>query len=283
MATNEFREKLLALPLLSGFPEETKARICTVIEGVSEETVAAAGEDLLHEGHLALASGYILLEGAVHVEREGFETVELEAPRLLGEMSQFIHDDSRVATVKIARDARFLKFSWDDLYKSADGKLSKKEKAAFVHAIEKIVWERYEIPEILNLAMLEELSDDLKVRICLPFPWIGKRRHIANDESLFKADENCKGQGFLLLKGKITLNWPGGEERFVVAPNILGIMPNNKPDRVWSASARGNGEAEILAFKWPDYGERLEERLSGNEMKLFFDALKKNGKRHFWN
>lgn len=283
MAINEDRDKLLALPLLSGFPEESKGRICDVIEGVSEETSASTGDDLLREGHLAFASGYILLDGAVHVEREGFDAVELDAPKLLGEMSQFIHDDSRIATVKIARDARFLKFSWDDLYKSAEKELSKEENAALLHAIEKVVWERYEIPEILNLSLLQGLSDELKMRICLPFPWIGKRKHLANDEELFKAGVNCKNEGFLLLQGKITLDWPGADQRVVVAPNILGIMPNPKSDRVWTASARGNGGAEILAFSWVDYGKRLDERLSNKEMQLFFDSIKNNGKKHFWH
>ena len=76
MATNEHREKLSGLPLLKGLPEDAKARICAVIEGVSEETTAASGEDLLQEGHLAFASGYILLEGTVLVERQGREPID---------------------------------------------------------------------------------------------------------------------------------------------------------------------------------------------------------------
>ena len=283
MATNEHREKLLGLPLLKGLPEDAKGRICAVIEGVSEETTSASGEDLLQAGHLAFASGYILLEGTVLIEREGRESIELEAPRLLGEMSQFIQDDSRTATVRAETDASFLKFSWDDLYARAEKELSKEENAAFVQAIEKVVWERYDLQGLMDLAMLGELSDELKMRVCLPFPWISKQVKLANNEPLFTVGARCKGQGFLLTKGKISLIWQEAEEKIVAAPNIIGIMPNNKPDRIWSASARANGDAELLAFSWIEYNGKLEERLTSHEAKQFFESLKKNGKRHFWH
>jgi len=209
--------------------------------------------------------------------------LELEAPMLLGEMSQFIQDDSRTATVRVASDASFLKFSWDDLYARAGAELSKEENAAFIQAIEKVVWDRYDLKGLMDLAFLSELSDDLKVRVCLPFPWISKRVKLANNEPLFESAARCKARGYLLIRGRISLIWIGAEEKVVAAPNIIGIMPNNKPERIWSASARANGEAELLAFSWIEYGAKLEERLSNKEMKQFFDSLKNNAKRHFWH
>ncbi len=283
MATTDHREKLSGLPLLKGLPNDTRDRICAVIEGVSEETTAASGEELLQEGHLAFASGYFLVAGSVKVEREGLDPIELEAPMLLGEMSQFIQDDSRTATVRVASDASFLKFSWDDLYARAGAELSKEENAAFIQAIEKVVWDRYDLKGLMDLAFLSELSDDLKVRVCLPFPWISKRVKLANNEPLFESAARCKARGYLLIRGRISLIWIGAEEKVVAAPNIIGIMPNNKPERIWSASARANGEAELLAFSWIEYGAKLEERLSNKEMKQFFDSLKNNAKRHFWH
>ena len=283
MATTEHREKLSALPFLQGLPDATKERICAVIADISEKTTVSAGEGLVQEGHLAFASGYILLDGTVSVEREGLDSIELTAPRLFGEMSQFIRDDSRTATIRATSDASFLKFSWDDFYEGVGKDLSKEENAALVQAIEKVVWDRYELQDILNLAMLRDLSDSLKVRVCLPFPWISKQVKLEHNESLFKAAARCKSQGFILTQGNISLNWYGAEEKVVSAPNIIGIMPNNKPDRVWSASARADGDAEVLAFSWIEYGEKLKERLTKNELIQFFESLKNNAKRHFWH
>lgn len=283
MAMNEHSEKLLGLPVLEGLSDDTKERICAVIMGVSEETTASSGEDLLQEGHLAFASGYILLEGTVSVEREGLDSIELTAPKLLGEMSQFIEDDARTATVRAASDASFLKFSWDDLYARAEKELSKEENAAFRQAIEQVVWDRYDLSNLMGLAMLGELSDEMKVRVCLPFPWISKQVKLANNEPLFTVGARCKGQGFLLTRGKISLIWQGADEKVVSAPNIIGIMPNNKPERIWSASARANGDAELLAFSWIEYNGKLKERLTNQETKQFFESLKNNAKRHFWH
>ena len=71
--------------------------------------------------------------------------------------------------------------------------------------------------------------------------------------------------------------------RVVSAPNIIGIMPNNKPVRLWSASARASDEADLLAFSWIEYGEALHGLLYREEMKQFFDSMKQNAKRHFWH
>ena len=283
MATTGHREKLSSLPFLRGLPDATKEKISAIIESISEETTASAGEELIQEGHLAFASGYILLDGTVSIEREGLDSIELSAPRLFGEMSQFIQDDSRTATIRAATDASFLKFSWDDLYARAGKELSKEENAAFARAIEKVVWDRYDLQGLMNLSMLHDLSDEVKVRVCLPFPWISKPMRLEHDESLFTAGARCKSQGFLLIRGNIALGWVGAEEKVVSAPNIIGIMPNNKPERTWSASARADGDAELLAFSWIEYGAKLEERLSNSEMRQFFDSLKKNAKRHFWH
>ena len=282
MDTTEHREKLSGLPFLQGLPDDAKEKICAVIEGVSEETTASSGGELLQEGHLAFASGYILLEGTVSVEREGLDSLELTAPRLLGEMSQFIQDDARTATIRAITDASFLKFSWDDFYERSEKDLSKEENAALIQAIEMIVWDRYDLQDILNIAMLRDLSEELKVRVCLPFPWIGKQVKLEHNESLFKAAARCKAQGFLLIRGKIALIWPG-EEKVVSAPNIIGIMPNNKPERIWTASARADGDAEVLAFSWIEYNDKLKERLTNNELMQFFESLKNNAKRHFWH
>lgn len=283
MDTTEHREKLSGLPFLQNMPDGAKEKICAVIESVSEETTASSGEELLQEGHLAFASGYILLQGTVSVEREGLDAIELSAPRLLGEMSQFIQDDARVATIRATTDASFLRFSWDDLYENAGKALSKEENAALIQAIERIVWDRYDLQDILGLAMLSDLSDELKVRVCLPLPWIGKRVKLENNKSLFKAAARCKAQGFILTSGKISLIWQGADERVVAAPNIIGVMPNNKPDRIWSASAIANGDAELLAFSWIEYSDKLRERLTNQELTQFFESLKNNAKRHFWH
>ena len=71
--------------------------------------------------------------------------------------------------------------------------------------------------------------------------------------------------------------------RVVSSPDIIGIMPNNKPERLWSASARAGDEADLLAFSWLDYGEAFQALITREEMKQLFESMKNNAKRHFWH
>ena len=283
MEQTDQRAALAKLPFLSGLPEATLAHICEVIEAVAEPASVPEGKELLQEGYLGFATGYILLDGTVRIDREGKEPVDLSGPELLGEMSQFLQDDTRSATVRALTDTNLLKFSWDDLYDRAKELLSEEENKGLSRAIEQVVWKRYGLADVMKLAMLKDIEDDVKIRVCLPFPWISKPMKLANNEALFEVGTRCKSQGFLLTSGTISIIWPGGEQKEVSAPNIIGVMPNHKPDRLWSASARASGDAKLLAFSWIEYDKKLRQRLSNSELTQFFESLKKNGKRHFWH
>jgi len=283
MEQTQHLETLAKLSLMGDLPEETVQNICALIDDISESSTVAEGDQLLQEGYLGFATGYVLLDGQVRVERDGKEPVDLTGPELLGEMSQFIHDDTRTATVRALSEVNVLKFSWDELYESAKERLSETENTALLNAIEQVVWQRYGLSAVMDLAMLKNVDDSLKVRVCLPFPWISKPTKLANNEVLFEAGSKCKSQGFLLIKGTVSLIWHTGDQKDISAPNIIGIMPNHKADRLWSASARANGDAQVLTFSWIEYDKKLRERLSNNELKLFFESLKLNAKRHFWH
>lgn len=276
-------QRILAkLPFLRRLPDATQERICILLEEISKKTTLAEGEKLLREGHLAFASGYILLEGTIQIEREGLDPIELDAPVMLGEISRFSQDDVRTATVHATSDGRLLRFSWDDLYEGAEQGLSKENNEAFRRAIERVVWKRQDLHDIPKLAIFSDLDEELRVRVCMPLPWISKRMKLSDGEALFDAGACCRSRGFLLTEGSVSLTWEKEETRVVSAPDIIGIMPNYKPERLWSASARASGEVDLLAFSWFEYGEALQGLLSREEMKLFFESMKYNAKRHFW-
>ena len=283
MAQTEDQKILGNLSLVTGMPEEAKARVCALLESISQKSSVGQDEQLLQQDHLGFASGYIVLEGGVKVDRRGMESLELTAPLLLGEMSQFLDDDSRNASVRTTGPVSVLKFSWDDLYERATQELSKEENAGLIDAIEKLVWDRHELQGIADLPLFKDLSDELKMRSCISFPWIGKRVTIPNNEALFEVGSRCKSRGFLLLKGEVAIIWKSGEERTISAPNIIGIMPNHKPERIWSASARAKDEVELMTFSWIEYDKRVRAKLSPDELKAFFSSLQNNAKKHFWS
>lgn len=279
----EDRQILARLPLLRRLPDTTQERVCVLLDDISKKTTIAEGEKLLREGHLVFASGYILLEGSIQIERAGLAPIELDAPIMLGEVSRFSQDDVRTATVHATSDGILLRFSWDDLYERAEEELSEENNKAFLHAIEGVVWKRQDLHDIPKLPIFSDLDEELKVRACMPLPWIGKRMKLSNGDALFNAGARCRSRGFLLTKGSVSLSWKEAQTRVVSAPNIIGIMPNEKPERVWSASAHSSDESDLLAFSWIEYGEALQGLLSREEMEQFFESMKNNAKRHFWH
>lgn len=279
----EDRQILARLPFLRKLSDTTQERVRVLLDDISEKTTVAEGETLLQEGSLVFASGYILLKGTIQIEREGLALIELDAPIVLGEISRFSQDDLRTATVRATSNGRLLRFSWDDLYEHAEKELSEENNKAFLRAIERVVWERQDLHDIPRLAIFSDLDEELKVRACFPLPWISKRMILSSGDALFDAGARCRSQGFLLTKGSVELTWGREEMRVVSSPNIIGIMPNNKPERLWSASARAGDEADLLAFSWLDYGEALRELLSREDMKRLFESMKNNAKRHFWH
>ena len=274
---------LARLPFLRRLPDTTQERVCVLLDEISKKTTVAEGKKVLREGHLVFSSGYILLEGTIQIERKGLALIELDAPIVLGEISRFSQDDLRTATVRATSDGRLLRFSWDDLYERAQKELTEENNEAFLHAIERVVWERQDLHDIPNLAIFNDLDEELKARVCFPLPWISKQMILTNGEALFDAGARCRSRGFLLTKGNVELIWGKEVMRVVSSPDIIGIMPNNKPERLWSASARAGDEADLLAFSWFDYGEALRGLLSREEMKQLFESMKHNAKRHFWH
>lgn len=274
---------LIGLSFLEKLSATAKECICGILDDISEETLVAEGENILREGHLGFGAGYILLEGKVELERPCRDAVELDAPVVLGEISRFSQDDVRTATVDAKSDGKLIRFSWDELYSRAEKELSEEDNRAFRHAVEGVVWERQDLHDIPKLSLFNDLDDELRVRVCTPLPWIGKLMKLSEGEKLFDAESRCRSRGFILLKGSVSLEWSGSEKRVVSAPSIIGIMPNNKPERQWSASAKGAEDTDLLAFSWLNYSEALQGLLSRDELKLLFDSFSNNRKRFFWN
>jgi len=277
------RQVLAGLTFLGKLPDKAQEAVCGILNDISSESSVEEGENLLREGHLGFGSGYILIEGTVELDRPGLDSLTLDAPALLGEISRFSKDDVRTATVDARSNLRLLRLSWDTLYERAEEALSEEEYKIFRNAVEAVVWERQGLEVITEFSLFKDLDDELKARVCSPLPWIGKRVKLSEGEKLFDEEGLCRSRGFIILEGGVELLWNSAEKRVVSAPGFVGIMPNNKPERQWSASAKGEEDSELLAFSWLSYIEALQEILSREELKQLFDSFGNNRKQYFWN
>lgn len=276
-------DQIQRLDLLSRLPGDLRGRVAEVLHGVSEHWELDAGEVLMHEGYLGFDSGYVLVQGAMLVERRDAAPITVEAPAVLGEMSQFKSSDTRTATVRARDTATVLQFHWEDFYDRARGALPAEGYALLMDAIEHLVWDRSACKSIVELGLFHGLDEDLRTRICIVFPWITERRQCRAGEALFETGERCQSTGYLLIRGGLRLVKPDRTERAIQAPNLVGVMPKQEPGLTWTVNAVATDETEVLTFSWPQFTGMLEKRLNGDERRRLIEAMKTNAGAHLWH
>ena len=271
------------LQLLHAMSEAAREKVAGVFLGVAETWELGDGEALMHEGHLGFDSGYVLTRGDMSIERAGTDSIVVSAPALLGEMSQFKSSDARSATVRASGPAVVLHFHWEEFYEQAKAALSDAEYAQLMDALEQLVWERCGCQPLLNLDLFRGLDDALKLKVCIIFPWITDRVKVKAGGTLFDHGARCQSEGHLLLSGALRLVKPDRTEKLVNAPNLVGVMPKHEPGLAWTASAIAQSDADILKFSWLQYTGKLQQRLTGDELRRLIEAMKANAAAHFWH
>jgi len=281
MEPSEEREALAGLALFEGIPPEAREHVVELLVELSEAAALAEGEVLLRQGDLAGDSGYVLVAGAVAIEKEGADPLKLPAPALLGEMHQFNPQARRTATVRATSPSQARKFSWLDLYARANDALPEDEQTMLLDGIERVVWERFEQDLLMDLPMLRALPDQLKLRVCLPLLWIVTREVLYDGETLFEQNDMCGAAGYVLIRGKMQIAKAGRHSHVLAAPDNIGVMPEFDPELRWSASAVAQGQVELLRFSWLVYNKLLEQRLSEADRQQLVAAIKAAGKACF--
>ena len=106
---NRTTEVLSALPIFTGLDE----RSIQAIAILAHEIAAPAGTVLIREGDPA-TSFYVIVEGTVHVERDGRMVRSLSEGGFVGEIGA-VEGRSRTATVTCATDCVFLELGGFEL------------------------------------------------------------------------------------------------------------------------------------------------------------------------
>lgn len=284
MSSESARAGLVELPVFQSIPEESRSRIAQVFYDVSEDIGYDEGDVIIHEGYLSFDTGYVLYEGEAIVEPSNGDPVDVSAPIMVGEMSQFSAGDTRTATVRAKEGVRALGFSWDDLYQEAEQQLSDEDYDALRKSVEMLVWKRFPYRQITELGLFADLPDPLKDRVCSPLPGITEAMRLETGDTLFREDTLCKAMGYLLLNGKMKLIRAGKGEKPVEGLDIIGVFPSKSDKQYkWSATCVAAGDVELLCFSWDKYTSLLGRRLSKEERKQLVESMKNNAKMHFWH
>ncbi len=274
-------QRIVNLPLFSHLAEANRQRIALLFQEVGERIEAADGEALLRQGGVGADAGFILLRGKVQVLPEDGAPLAVDAPALLGEMSQVNRVAQRTATVLCQGEVDVLKFSWQTLLGRSRETLPETDRLALIESIERQVLERLHEESLIDLPMLRGLSNELRIRICLFLQWETHPLEIADGDRLFEVDGLCGDMGYLLDGGEIELLRPHTPGRRIAAPNVIGIMPRFQPDLRWTATAYARGNVEVRKFSWLSFLRLLQQRLAQDELLQFNRALSENARDHF--
>lgn len=275
-------DHLMGLILLGDMPEDTKRLIAGVFQAVSEEIDVPDGETLMREDYMAFGSGYVLVHGAVQIEKGDTVLSEVAAPAILGEMSQFKAGDTRTATVRAKGPAVALHFHWDDFYACLRERVSEAEQLMLRDRMERLVWDRFGCRSVVDIPLFHDLDDTLKVKVCVVFPWIVEPAAYVHGDVVFKEGERCLSTGHLLTRGALKLAKGIGHEKTYESPNLVGIMPKQDPSQTWTATAIAQGDVEVFTFSWKTFTAKLQERLTSDEQRRLVDSMKRNAAGHFW-
>lgn len=269
------------LPILAPLDPVLRDRIVALWSEACEGQRLDPDEVLMREGEIGGSSGFILASGKVRVCREGASPVLVEAPAILGEMHQFNPHGLRTATVQADGPAEVLRFTWLDFYRRARTGLAPEEESAIIDMLEHSAWDRSESASVLELPLFQDLPQRLRLRICLLLQWIAHHETPADGEVLFEEGSIHGDTVYLLTHGRVQLGLPSAGGRILEAPDIFGVVPDFKPDRAWSVTARSLGRTELLKFTWLDLVRRAERRLERADFDRFQQAVAARLDEHF--
>lgn len=143
MDIDEVRAKIGGLRIMHGLGHDLQEKLVDLFQSISAPRAVPAGGVFIHEREHVDNKGYILLQGAVLVRKEGFPDVKCKPPELIGEIMQFNPAGVRTATCIGAIDSVVLRFKWDDFWDRAEKDLTADELARVRETLEEQAWEHF--------------------------------------------------------------------------------------------------------------------------------------------
>ena len=135
MDLDEVNARIKRLRFMQHFDDELQEKLADLFQSVSTPRAAPAGGVFIRENERINDKGYILLDGALLIRKEGYPDVVCAAPQLIGEVMQFNPAGVRTATCAGAVDGLILRFTWEQFWSRAATVLTETELASVKDAL----------------------------------------------------------------------------------------------------------------------------------------------------
>ena len=143
MKAEAFREAILQVHLIARLPKALREKTADLLVDISVPRSVPKGGTWLHEGEHSENKGYILVKGAVAIQKASAPDLRCEAPELLGEAMQFSTTGLRTATVATIEDCIVLRFMWEEFWAAVEDEFSFAEQTTLKEAIKDLAWEHF--------------------------------------------------------------------------------------------------------------------------------------------
>ena len=143
MDSSEVDSVLREMKFMQRLPEGLRGNVAVILQEVSELRSVPEGAAWVREGEQTQNKGYILVKGAVAIQKTGAPEHLESAPELLGEIMQFNPVQLRTATVVATEDCVVMRFFWDDFWAKIKDSLSEGDEETVKAAIESFAWEHF--------------------------------------------------------------------------------------------------------------------------------------------
>ena len=118
MAVDQFRDRVIEIPMLQALSLELRRRLSDILVDISSERTVEAGGVVYEKGSEDENTGAILIEGALEARGDPDHKFRVSAPNIVGEMQQLNEFGQRTATVSVIKKAVLLEFSWNDFVRT---------------------------------------------------------------------------------------------------------------------------------------------------------------------
>lgn len=142
MNLQECRRRIVETPVFAELPPGMRAGVGMLLLWLGEVREVADAKMIFVEGDDSSLEGCVLLDGVATVERAGKDSIRIEAPALLGEMSQLRPTTERTATVISDGTSWVLSFSWAHLVELASALFTREEQLTLRDTIRKLAESR---------------------------------------------------------------------------------------------------------------------------------------------
>src|SRR3972149_4304507 len=143
METAQVRENIRKLRFMPDLPVDLREKLIDILLRISAPRSLPTATVFIREGEHIDERGYILLEGAVLVEKTEHPDMTCEAPELIGEMQQFNPSHTRTASVTTSMPSTVLRFQWDEFWNAVRQELTPQEVDTVRETLEIHAWEHF--------------------------------------------------------------------------------------------------------------------------------------------